>query len=51
MYTGGLCLIGDCPVRVTKEYICDISTGLIIGGQKTKPKEFPHMAGELKVHD
>lgn len=43
--SGGLSLIYT-QSRTTKEYKCNKFTGLIVGGNKTMAKEFPHMAGK-----
>lgn len=36
-------------MRSKKQYKCNAFTGLIVGGEITKPGEFPHMAG-ISVH-
>lgn len=45
----GFCLLENCKLKMRKTYVCDRGSGLIAGGQKTKPREFPHMAGKMET--
>lgn len=45
----GICLGRHCASRKRKDYNCNGFVSLIVGGAKAKLKEFPHMAGEVRV--